>query len=105
MELDGNLALWSAIVGFIMPNVLAVIQQPGWSSRTRSLLAFVAALGAAAGTIYFRGEFNTEDILTSVLAIVVTAQATYQGLWKPSGVAPAIEQKTSSPLPTQSSTP
>lgn len=93
--MDSNLVMWGLIVGFFMPPLLAIVQQPGWTSTTRSLVMFGASLIAGAGTVYFTQDgFDTENLTTTVLVVMVTAIATYKGLWTPTGVAPKIESVT-----------
>ena len=89
-----NLQLWSLIVGFFTPPVLAIIQQGGWSSRVRAVVAFGAALVAGAGTAYFQGDLTGRRFVEAALVVLVAAIATYQSFWKPTGVAPAIQKVT-----------
>lgn len=90
-----NLAMWSMIVGFFLPLLLAVVQQPRWPSYVRSIVMFLGCLVASAGTVILQGEFSGERWVESALLIIVTTIATYKGLWKPIEVAPAIEDATS----------
>lgn len=93
--MDSNLVMWAAVVGFFMPPLLSIVQQPGWSQALRAVVMFVASLIAGAGTVYFMGKWDTTNIVTTVLLVMVTAIATYQGLWKTTGIAPKIEVVTS----------
>lgn len=91
-----NLVMWSLIVGFLLPNLVAVLQRPTFSKPLRTgIMAAVSIVGGAA-TAYFSGDFNGVDITTSVLVTGVAAITFYKGFWQPSGVAPAIESATSS---------
>lgn len=90
-----NLMMWSLIVGFFMPPVQAVIQQTHWSSRVRAGVNFVACAVAGAGVAFFQGEFTGRRFVESGLVVLVTTIAVYKGTWKPSGIAPAIEEATS----------
>lgn len=91
-----NAAMWAGIVGFFMPHLIAVVQQPGWSEGLRSVITFVASVVAAIGTVLIQhGGWSWHDWVSSTLLILVTAIATYHGLWKPTGVAPSIEKSTS----------
>ena len=91
----GNAEMWALVVGFVIPPLLAVIQQPKWTSLVRSLVMFAAALVAGAGTAYFAGSFEGKDAVSAVLIVLVTAISTYEGFWKKTGAAPAIEKATS----------
>lgn len=89
-----NFQMWSLIVGFALPPVLAVVQQTSWSSRLKAVVAFVASAVAGAGVAYFQGDLTGRRFVEAGLVVLVTAVATYQSFWKPTGVAPAIETKT-----------
>lgn len=94
--MDSNLVMWAAVVGFFMPLLLAVVQQPGWSPAIRSIVMFIASVIAGAGTVYFMGKWDTTNLVTTILFVMVTAIATYKGLWQTTTIAPRIESATSS---------
>ena len=95
--MDSNVLMWAGIVGFFMPVLLAVVQQPGWSQPLRAIVMFVASIIAAVGTVYFTndGAFTRDNMITTTLVVMVTAIATYKGLWTPTKVAPKVEAATS----------
>lgn len=95
MDVNTNLVMWSGIVGFFMPIVISVIQQPSWSSQVRSLVMFVASIIAAVGTVFFEGKFTGVDLATALLTVMTVTIATYTGFWKQTGVAPKLEMATS----------
>lgn len=94
-----NLAMWSLVVGFFLPPVVAIIQQPKWSQTVRALVTFVVAVVAGAGTAYFNGDLNGKDWVTSTLVVLVAAISVYKGLYQPTGIAPKIEAATSPKTP------
>lgn len=87
--------MWSLIVAFFMPPVLAFIQQPTWTNPVRAALTFVACAVAAVGTAYFAASLDFANWVHSGLIILVGTIAMYHGAWKPVGIAPAIEVGTS----------
>lgn len=89
-----NLEMWALVVGFFLPNVIALVVQSGWSQRLQSVAAFVVCAVAAAGTAYFQGDLTGRRFVEAGLVILVTAVATYKGFWKPTGVASGIEAKS-----------
>lgn len=105
MENLSNLAMWTLILGFISPPVLAFIQQPGWSDKTRSLVAFIFSALVALGTLVFdeqlgfKAALDLDNYVTALLLVFVTTISTYRNFWKPNGVAPAIEYSTSGDSP------
>jgi len=86
--------MYSLLVGFFLPPVLAIVQQSSWSDRLRAVVAFAACLLAGAGVAYFQGDLTGKRFITGALVVMVTGLATYRNFWKPTGVAPAIETKT-----------
>lgn len=96
-----NLAQWSLIVAFFVPIVVAFVTQKHWPSWIKSVTMLVVSLLAAAGTAYFQGDFTGKRFLDSALIVVAAAIAYYHGIWKPTTVAPVIEEKTTiTPAPT-----
>ncbi len=89
-----NIQMWALIVGFFLPPVIALIQQPGWSSRVRSVVAFVACAVAGAGTAYFQGDLTGRRFVEAGLVVLVTAMATFRNFWKTTGITPMIEEAT-----------
>jgi hypothetical protein len=95
MGIDETTALWSAIVGFVLPLAIATINQSSWQPRTRGGVAFAICLVAATGTVYVGGELDQIDDLTVAFLIVFgTAISTYHQFWKPTTIAPTIERVT-----------
>lgn len=95
MEVLTDAAMWAIIVGFLTPPVLSIIQQPTWATHVRAVLTFIWCAVAGAGTAYFTGAFNGRSVITCILLVLVSAIATYKGLWKATGISPAIESATS----------
>jgi hypothetical protein len=90
----GPAALWLIAVSFVLPNVIAIIQQSRWSARTQSLVAFGVYLVVAAVWALLNGIFSVTSLVVAALAVFVIAGNAYKLLWKPTGIAPAIEAKT-----------
>lgn len=92
---DASVAMWGAIVGFLMPPVIAALNRRGWSSSAKAVCAFVACLIAAAATAFFAGDLdNVSDYATAALTVFGAAMVTFHQWWKPSGIAPKIENAT-----------
>lgn len=92
---QSQLEMWNLIVGFLLPPAVAVVQQRHWPAGVQAVVTFLVACLAAAGTAYFDGRLTAAGWATGALTVLVTAVATYHGLWKPTGVAPAIQDATS----------
>lgn len=100
MDPMNDLTMWNLIVGFLSATfVLPVIQQPRWSTATRAAVTFVYCIGVGVGVAYFTGAFDhvasVRAGISSVLATLIAAIASYKGFAQPTGVAGAIEDATS----------
>jgi hypothetical protein len=86
-------------VGGLMPLVTAVVQRPEWSVRAKKTVAVVMALVAGVVTVAADGGLEQFQhgvpTLATIAAVLAVSQSAHDLIWKPSGVAPAIESATS----------
>ena len=90
-----DLEMWSLIVGFVLPNLIAILQRPGFPKRIRAVVTALASVVGGGLTAYFNDQFHSQGIVSSILVVGVATITFYHGFWKRTGVAPAIEQATS----------
>jgi hypothetical protein len=90
----GPAALWLMVVSFVLPPVISVIQQTRWSARVQSVVAFVVYLIVAAVWALLNGIFTAASFVVAALVVFVIAGNSYKLLWKPTGIASAIEAAT-----------
>jgi hypothetical protein len=95
-----DLTTWALLVGTLAPLVIAAVQRPGWPTALRTGVSVLFCLIAGLGTAYLEGSLTTAEVtggslLRSTLAVLVAAQATYRGVWQPSGIAGTLERVTS----------
>lgn len=90
----GPAALWLMVVSFVLPPVISIIQQTRWSARLQSVVAFLVYLVVAAVWALLNGIFSAASFVVAALVVFVIAGNSYKLLWKPTGVAPAIEAAT-----------
>lgn len=89
-------ASWALILGVLTPLVVSVVQQPKWPSQLRAVVALVAAVVVGTVTVLANGGFDDTSGVLGIIALVLVASNTaYATLWKPTGIAPLIEAKTS----------
>lgn len=86
--------MWAGLVGFVLPPIMSIIIQSGWSTRVQAIVAFVVSVLAGAGTAYFSGNFVDRDVISCALIVFTVGIATYYGFWKPTGISPSIERVT-----------
>ncbi|MGW5477723.1 hypothetical protein [Streptomyces sp. NPDC004008] len=87
--------LWAAALAFVLPPVIAIVNQPRWSGAVKGLFMLLVAAGDGLGTAYFNDEFHGKRIVTCMLIAAIVIGTAYHTVWKPSGIAPGIERATS----------
>ncbi|MEW2164433.1 hypothetical protein AB0912_15775 [Streptomyces sp. NPDC007084] len=97
--------LWAAGLAFVLPPVMAFVIQPRWGGPLKGIFALLIAAGDGIGTAYVNHEFEGRSIVTCMLTAVVVIGVAYHTLWRPSGIAPAIEAATSTGGSTGAGTP
>jgi hypothetical protein len=91
-----NTDMWSLIIGFFLPIVIAFVQQQTWTQTLRAIVGFLACLVAAVGTVLIQLDtWNWHAWVQSALLIIVTAISTYEGFWKKTQLVPRLEVATS----------
>ncbi|MFE7930759.1 hypothetical protein ACFU6S_18850 [Streptomyces sp. NPDC057456] len=87
--------LWAAVLGYVLPPVVAFVVQPRWSGAVKGWLMLGVATADGLGTTYFAGDFGGKSVVTCTLTAALAIGIAYHTVWKPSGIAPAIERATS----------
>lgn len=82
------------IGGVLMPFVIALINQSHWNPKVRGAVAFVLCLGAAALLAAMHGTLTWTHWRDTAVLVTGSAMVMYHALWKPSGLAPAVEDGT-----------
>lgn len=90
------------IVGVFAPLLTSVVQQPRWSQRTRAVIGALVSVLLGIGVCAVNGVFSDpsafatgQTLLATVAAVLVASQSAYRGMWKQTGISPAIEVATS----------
>lgn len=83
------------LVGFLLPLATSIVQRPTLSRPVRVLVAVAMAVLAGTAATLAVGGFDPGNWLTTIGAVLVAAQSSYESLWQPSGVTQAIENATS----------
>lgn len=84
-------------VGTLLPLLTAVVEQPRWSRSTRAVMS--VAISVIAGLVAYVSQHGLEfssvsSVVVFVIGVVLASAASYESIWKPTGVASSIEQKT-----------
>lgn len=88
----------AALVGAFLPLLTAVVNNPRWTSQQRQIISALISLVVGVVVVVASGNFDPQNWIVTLVAVVGAAQAAYAFLWKPTKVAPAIETATSRKL-------
>lgn len=91
-----DLELWSLLVGALLPSVVALVQQPKWPPWFRAVVGVLSSIVAGGVTTYLtaEGQLWEQGMLHAILLVGVASWAAYQSFWRPTTIAPVIENKT-----------
>jgi VIT1/CCC1 family predicted Fe2+/Mn2+ transporter len=92
--MSNNLAMWSALVGALLPALVAFVNREHWPAWAKGLTAVASSVVAGGVTAWLSDGFTGKTWLQSALIVVGAALASYRLWWHPTGVAPAIERAT-----------
>ena len=86
----------SRLLGVIVPILVAVLAKSGASTQVKVWLNVVAAaiLGAIAPVLAGATDYTFAMLINSVINTFLVSVAAYFGVFKPTGAADAIQQKT-----------
>jgi hypothetical protein len=88
------LAAYSLLVGFLLPLVIALFQQPRFPRSARLGITFGMCIVAGSLTVWLTpAEANGRNLIGSILTIALAAVSFYDKVWKPT--AARIEAATS----------
>lgn len=88
--------MWSLLVGVAIPPLVALVQQPKWPDWFRAVVGVAASVVAGFITTYLTldSALWEQGMIHAMLLVGVAAWASYRNFWKPTMVAPRIEEKT-----------
>jgi VIT1/CCC1 family predicted Fe2+/Mn2+ transporter len=89
-----SLEMLSALVGSLLPMLVAVVNRSHWAPAVKGLVVVVSSIVAGAVTAWLNGQLNGLRWTESALIIAGAAVVAYKHFWQPTGIAPAIERAT-----------
>lgn len=89
-----DLEMWSGLVAFFLPLVIAIAQQPRFSNALRVAIMVVFCIVASVVTTALQGDLDWHRWYHSLLVLGIATIAFYNGVWKPAGVAGRVETAT-----------
>lgn len=85
----------SALVGAVLPIVAAIPKQNHLSYRTNALIVVLVAAAASVLATGVSADLTPLNLATSFALTYTTAVAFDHGLWRPTGIAAAVQTRTS----------
>ena len=91
------LTLWAAVVGGLLPLLLALVNRRTWSSGIKQGVMLVGVAIATVGTMVIGGKFLPDDLYSwrdwarVAFVVYLMTVAAYRANWKPSGVTDRLE--------------
>lgn len=85
----------SAVIGTLMPLLVALVVRSHWASWLKAAVAVVASLGAGTAGAWAAGQMTGLPWALAVIAALASSQAAYRTWWHATGIAQWVEQITS----------
>jgi hypothetical protein len=97
----GNSPLWGLMIGTVLPPLIAVFQRSA-SPPVRVAVMLLSSLIAGIVTVDLSDnqrldlsmDFDDARLWATVAAVATAASSFYRNVWRPTGVAGTIEEKT-----------
>ncbi len=89
-----HLAQLNAVVGTVLPLLIAVVQQTHWSRTVKTVVGLTCSVVASVLVPEFYTKLTWNTWGYSAVFLIGAVLATYRNIWVPIGAAPAIERKT-----------
>lgn len=82
------------LLGAFVPVVLSWLMKQSWGTQVKQLVAMLVCLAATGVNMAVAGQLDrTADWVESFTMVYAASQITYQLLWKPSGIDPALKAR------------
>jgi len=88
-----SIDMYTAVVGLLLPLLISTIVSPDWTKKTKGWISFILVFLAAAGHLFFIGDFNIANFPGTLLKILFLATGSYLSFWRPTGVKGFVEKK------------
>lgn len=87
-----TIAQWSAVVGFALPALVAVVNREEWKPWVKAVIALVASILVGTVTALLNGSFTGATWVTGMVIVFGASQLAYHTWWKGSDIAKKIEE-------------
>jgi hypothetical protein len=90
-----DLVTWSALLGTLLPPVVAVVNQAHWPSWLKGMVAVIVSIVTGAITAAGTGQLTGKTWVQATLIVAGATFTAYHFWWRPTGISDAIERATS----------
>jgi len=87
-----SIDMYTAVVGLLLPLLISTILSPDWTKQTKGWISFGLVFLAAAGHLFFIGDFDIASFPGTLLKVLFLATGSYLSFWKPTGINDAVEK-------------
>lgn len=94
--MTSQLVQLSALVGFLLPLVVSLVKQSGWSVKVQSVVSAVAVGIASLITVWADTGFTWDNWAASLITVFLVSKTSYEHFWKPTGVSPKLDKVSTS---------
>lgn len=85
---------WEILGGSVLPLVVALLVQSRYNQKTQAAIMLVVVAVYTCAGLYLKGELdNWNDPAMSFITIAIATGTLYKTVWKPLGIAGAIEHR------------
>lgn len=83
---------WAAVVGFVLPALVAIINREPWKPWIKAVVALVSSALVGTVTALLSGQFTGATWIQAIGIVFAASQVAYMLWWKKSGITDWIEQ-------------
>ena len=87
-----SIDMYTAVVGLLLPLLISTLLSPDWTKQTKGWISFGLVFLAAAGHLFFMGNFDIANFPGTLLKILFLATGSYLSFWRPTGIKDVVEK-------------
>lgn len=91
----GKVEAAALIIGIVMPLLITLLKQMGWTGKVNMIIAIVACAAAGGLTAWVSGLFTGTAVIVAIATIFSIAQAEYRLFWKGTDTEKLLNYRTS----------
>jgi hypothetical protein len=88
-----NVIEYASLISVLAPLIILLLAQSHWGSKAKGVVVAVVCIAGGSGSVYFGGG-NFADLAVTIPAVLVASQMLYHTFFRPTGIAPWLEQLT-----------